>query len=1460
MADIRIKNLDAIQVIDKLNDVIGIEDVSINETRKITLNQISEEIAGTGLQNNNGAIELLNNTILPAAKPIKIRTFQGFKEMMFSFSAIAPYVMPKIFETGKNKFDKSSMVIDGYYFNTTTGVLLSSANFQSSLIPLSPNKDYVHSYTNNYADGVYHCFSDDGTYLGIATNVILRRAGNYSFKTLANTAFVGFIITNNTSTEPNSKDTVMVEEVVIYNITAGSAYESYKLHLGGNYAQNKLSVTVGKNLFNKMASYYIKDAYVTNSVGFEGSMAFASGWTCAYMMPILPNTQYTIQTQSRGVEAIFFDSSKVFISQSSGTGTVANKRTITTPANCAYMSFIVTANLTSEPNAGDNCQVELGATATQVEPFHYIFDKVYSKNVSDGSITKEKLATGLTGAGLTQDANKAIIANLTIKSLNNELTTTPDYIGQIGKTSGDIIYVAETISPVLWKKVGGIFDDEKLTFTDLPLRPTTTLNAIKNTFGNNTDASAEKSFVLNSADNNNDIRTITREWNDRNFNFYGEKNIIRARSIRATGNFSDYMPMLNVIADLDGMKSIGIDPSVNDTVWPLNTPKYINLMIPTIPSLFEGLANVQHQIWVRVVYEGTIPTPQSPQHYNIAQDIVYLDNAAAHSTTMKTYEEAQGKSFTAASFTLINTLDSFCRGSIYTKIPVYKKLYKDVSNGYTLKGVVIMLVTAGGTTANSTRSWVITKPAITNWETNPVLNLYTNVKNYPEDYQLPNLTTKNLKDVDSAVNPSSGQILTFNSATGKYQPQNGSIVETTNLLNADKILFFGCSYTESAYAIQNHSWIAKLSQLTNYNLNNQGVSGNRIVDITSRIRNNTPRYTSTGLGPKDIGAKYISIANIGNETMHDYGDGYSTDMYMEELREAVEAVYALGAKPIISTDHKITNNMLDVLLRDFAENNRILYHGLGTIGNYVIGYDILGFWGGGSHPATRTNAHTFLEWLYFVNQFPEPNKAIKIFRPRSDFQITDINSLNYDSILQRVIKWSEIQVGEVGLNEANTGWQYYDRLDESFSVVTFEDEYLKLIAKSNVAFTNYALFELILSQVKCTGAEIYIKSAISSGFEFWMKNNLVSTTWEPTAKTTACNFKVTKAIFDGFSETVDEIFTSTHTDVNLKYKGKYYSWDYGYLLCFDAVSTVVRTLNLTGTLTKVSNSATTAYLGLTNILHSYAFVANMYKPEGAYEQLAGGKCVYNSATGYWVITLAASDLIKYQRYDGLKLVMKYTGSFNISDIYISYSGGVPKMQLPIEVREKKMFAEKLSQTTFDADSFSSGGWTNSNASLVSIPVGQRDYPPITTTNYHCQLEYNAENAPQKISRTISLTGKFGYRKMVVKVVARVFPKIFNTTETPDTYFTDVRQIEPDSYDLGTLCLGISYGSHSYNIHRRLVDIGWSEQYFELLLPPSETSVIISLFRDPNDIIDTTNYKNHTFPLQICNVSVQVEGE
>ncbi|MCA0388460.1 MAG: hypothetical protein LCH52_08195 [Bacteroidetes bacterium] len=64
MADVRVKNLNAITTIDKQNDYLPIEDTSADETKKITIKQISGEIAGWDLTPNaDGTLSLKDNTI-----------------------------------------------------------------------------------------------------------------------------------------------------------------------------------------------------------------------------------------------------------------------------------------------------------------------------------------------------------------------------------------------------------------------------------------------------------------------------------------------------------------------------------------------------------------------------------------------------------------------------------------------------------------------------------------------------------------------------------------------------------------------------------------------------------------------------------------------------------------------------------------------------------------------------------------------------------------------------------------------------------------------------------------------------------------------------------------------------------------------------------------------------------------------------------------------------------------------------------------------------------------------------------------------------------------------------------------------------------------------------------------------------------------------------------------------------
>lgn len=144
-----------------------------------------------------------------------------------------------------------------------------------------------------------------------------------------------------------------------------------------------------------------------------------------------------------------------------------------------------------------------------------------------------------------------------------------------------------------------------------------------------------------------------------------------------------------------------------------------------------------------------------------------------------------------------------------------------------------------------------------------------------------------------------------------------------NLVSSDKMLFYGNSYTESAYAIKNKSWINVLSNFVDMPLMNFGVSGRRVVDLSHYMRTNQALYGNCG--PNELKPSHIVIENIGNDTSQNLSDESNLEIYLQEIQEAVENIKALNANPIIGTDWNNENNNLVSQLDAYAKDNGILF-------------------------------------------------------------------------------------------------------------------------------------------------------------------------------------------------------------------------------------------------------------------------------------------------------------------------------------------------------------------------------------------------------------------------------------------------------------------------------------------------------------------------------------------------------
>lgn len=706
------------------------------------------------------------------------------------------------------------------------------------------------------------------------------------------------------------------------------------------------------------------------------------------------------------------------------------------------------------------------------------------------------------------------------------------------------------------------------------------------------------------------------------------------------------------------------------------------------------------------------------------------------------------------------------------------------------------------------------------------------------------------------------------------------VVETLTLSNADKILVTGCSYEESMYSHSGKSWVNKLSNFSDWIIANSGVSGSRMIDVASRLRLNTPVF---GLAPAIFKPTYVILGNNGNEYFPGTAEAASLDLHLEQYRIAAQAVEQMGAKPIISTDFHINGNrVLEGQLKRFADRNKYPYIGIGTIGEAMITFNTSntnahypGFWAG-SHPGVRTNSHYWIESLYGIDQLPRPGKSIKIFRPRQADQTAA--QLNYNSRDQRFERWIEINAGERALNTADGSEAWYDRLNEGTTVnpgdensiitnytsQTNNNEYAVMMGGTAVNFTDWALFELIVNRVRLSSMTVKVKG--DAGLSFYLKDNNDPAAYESVGRDKELVFEVSQAVYDAFADAVGTKFTSAGVKagtVQFAYTGKLKSFAMGkgWFLCFTADADVLITdrVAATTTLTRVSGGTTVTTLRQkTAFRYGYTYFTGLNRPKGAWKALAN-EVSYSG--GVYTITIPAET--RYFEFDKLKLMANKTGAFGISGIEASYSGGVEKPEYTKEVARKPSGTELQTVRGFDSDWTTTGGWTANGNQLVSMPSDARDYPPYLAKINHVELGFDAAGFSQRISKQIVLptsTDRRGFQKVVVRVVARMFPLIYNPTKTGAVY-SSTPVITKTSNDLGMLCVGLRgmqagnptlVSSAPGTVMRQAVDTGWTELVFETELPPFDSRITLDLWRD----CEVLN-QNPGIPMQIFDVSFQL---
>ena len=714
----------------------------------------------------------------------------------------------------------------------------------------------------------------------------------------------------------------------------------------------------------------------------------------------------------------------------------------------------------------------------------------------------------------------------------------------------------------------------------------------------------------------------------------------------------------------------------------------------------------------------------------------------------------------------------------------------------------------------------------------------------------------NNQDADILRNVATNEIVDKRVSEALLGGSNSNVV---NVENSDKILFTGCSYDESVYSLKKKSYFDKLSNATDWVCANIGISGYRIIDIVDRLRKNNPIY---GIDAKTFKPTYITIANNGNETLP--MTGRNLDLYWEQARLAQNYIESLGAKMILGTNYHVNGNpMVEAMLQSKAKELGIPYMGIGWLGSKVISQKYKGFWGG-SHPGTRANSFIWLEWLRFIEGLGSPRKSVKVFRPRYD-NLT-IDTMNYDNNVQRSERWIELAIGGMCLKTSDNSKDYYDRLDEGTRVnpsdendiirnYNFENqnsEYIKLIKKQPVSFSEKVLVEIIIDHVNVESSIIRIKG--DSGIVWYVKNNNNPTKYIPNTRDEATVFEVSKEVFDAFNHPVGTLFKTdkfAKGEVQLAFQGKIKSsaMGQGFYLCFNAQKASTDRTSGAGNLVLVSNQGTkVAYTNhCTGCRYEYKFFDHLYKPTGGFEQI-------QSTYADEQYRLELRDA-KYYQYDKIKLVGVKAGAFVIYDIECTYEGGVGKVLDAQHISMREQGDELTTSRGFSANWNTSDGWKDGGNIRVEMPSDVQSYPPYLTTNAHVKLDKDANGFPKVISKTFSNSTKsnIAYKRVVVRAVARLFPKIFNPTKEGE-YFAKTAQITDFTFDYANISIEMRADSSVPAVKKCLVDIGWCIAEAEFLLPPFVDSFSISLSRDTEELI---GHAADNFEMQLADVSVQV---
>ncbi|MGV2935225.1 SGNH/GDSL hydrolase family protein [Providencia sp. AGC89] len=599
----------------------------------------------------------------------------------------------------------------------------------------------------------------------------------------------------------------------------------------------------------------------------------------------------------------------------------------------------------------------------------------------------------------------------------------------------------------------------------------------------------------------------------------------------------------------------------------------------------------------------------------------------------------------------------------------------------------------------------------------------------------------------------------FNQYVNKHQSNDN--VEIISLVNSDKIVVLGDSYTESMHTLKDKSYAANVSMLTDWRIEPCGVSGNDCIMMNQRVIDNTPTF---GWGIRDMGASHVMLMSQTNDARK---RSVSYKYWQNDLQRVIQSILAIGAKPIISTEHPRIDSFGYASIFNAARNAGADFFDIASNAHHFEFNTEPKLWSG-THPGTRTNSVIWNGVLNHLNHYPRPRTSIKLFRARNSADL--LSQLLYDNIAERAEIYKEITLGHSAIHDKDA--QYFDDVSalnaKDTSRTRYNSEYGNIVKGQPLHAVKYLLAEVVLPAFASDIQSLKVVIDASS-HELYAINRLTQPAFTQTLYKTFISNESNVVIGDKYTDSVreftvvgkvgDKIVCSPNRDPK----------------------------DSSGTLTKISGSGAASL--------SYTRVEQGFDPN-YYSHFDDKKGVWEKVQ----TELTGEELSKYMQGDKLSLLLVSSSTLTLSDIKFEYIGGDNK---PVAVNRQHPIGstELLLNTKFDA---ALTGWEVTGDITAYRP--DQGNPPLGISHVV------AIGAGKSISQLFTVPGLSQGGLLQFRVWCRRKVPLFSSSSDFST-----SSITSDSFDFRKLSLyvgGISTELNKSTELNQLVGLGWQEVIFD----------------------------------------------